>query len=125
MPTRPARILIVDDEADVRAVLGEFLQGEGYEVIFAESAVGALGAVREQQPGIVLLDLNMPGAVNGASIVGTISETVPVVVITGVIDLEVARGTLREGAADFIEKPFELARVRAVVEVVLAGSGGQ
>jgi FixJ family two-component response regulator len=81
--------------------------------------------VREQQPGIVLLDLNMPGAVNGASIVGTISETVPVVVITGVIDLEVARGTLREGAADFIEKPFELARVRAVVEVVLAGSGGQ
>jgi two-component system response regulator MtrA len=123
MATPRARILIVDDEAEVCAVLGEFLESEGYDVIFAETAVGALAAVREQQPQLVLLDLNMPGAVSGATIVQAISQTVPVVVISAVIDLEVARGTLRQGAADFIAKPFDLARVGEVVVAVLLASG--
>jgi DNA-binding NtrC family response regulator len=123
MTTPRARILLVDDEAEVRAVLGEFLESEGYDVIFAETAVAALDAVREQQPQLVLLDLNMPGAVSGAAIVQAISQTVPVVVISAVIDLEVARGTLRQGAADFIAKPFDLARVAEVVAAVLLARG--
>jgi CheY-like chemotaxis protein len=65
VPTPRARILIVDDEPDVRAVLGEYLEGEGCEILFAETAIGALGVVNEHHANVVLLDLNMPGAVHG------------------------------------------------------------
>ena len=117
------RVLIVDDEAAVRDVLGEYLEGLGYDVVFAETAVGALGMAREHHPHVVLLDLNMPGAVHGDAIIRPISLYAPVIVITATIDLDVARRTLREGAMDFISKPFDFERLRAIVEAAIAMGG--
>jgi DNA-binding NtrC family response regulator len=114
------RVLVVDDDPEVREVLGEYLERQGYDVEFAATAVGALGAVRVRRPAVVLLDLNMPGAVGGPAVVRAISGEAPVVVITAEQDLTVARRTLTDGAFDFVSKPFDLARVAEVVEAAIA-----
>lgn len=114
-----ARILVVDDEPSVREVLREYLEGLGYEVLLAETAVGALGVVRIHPPNVVLLDLYMPGAVSGEAVIGPISAEVPVIVVTAATDAELARRTLEQGAFDFVMKPFDLRRVAELVEAAV------
>ena len=114
-----ARVLIVDDEPKVREVLRDILM-DRYEVDFADTAVGALAAVRKKRPDAVLLDLNMPGAVGGDQIVAALATDFPVVVVTAVIDLDTAKRTLNAGAFDFIAKPFTIDRVLEVVEAAIA-----
>jgi len=124
MPERlrsSARVLVADDDPDVRDVLSRYLTGFGYEVLLTETAIGALGLVRSHCPDVVLLDLAMPGAVAGESVVAAIAREAPVIVISALHDLDVARGTLRSGAFDFVMKPFRLAHVRRVVEAALTG----
>ncbi len=121
-PIRP-RILIVDDDAEIRDVLRESLAREGYEIVEAANAVAALAAVKERRPHVVLLDLMMPGSIPGQDIIAAISRDVPVIVITAVTDVDLARRTLQEGAFDFVTKPFDLRRVADVVEAALAHGG--
>lgn len=121
--SRPARVLVVDDEAQIREALGEYLALEGYVVAYAETAVRALAMVRTDPPDVVLLDLAMPGAVGGESVVAAISTVAPVIVITATIDVELARRTLQEGAFDFVMKPFNLRRVGEIVTAALAFGG--
>lgn len=82
--------------------------------------MGGLAAVRAGRPDVVLLDLNMPGTLHGTSVVAAIAAESPVVVITAVNDVELARRTLRDGAFDFVMKPFELRRVAELVEAAIA-----
>lgn len=117
------RILIVDDEPEIRDVLRESLAREGYDTAEAANAVAAIAAVRDYRPHVVLLDLMMPGAIPGQEIIAAISRDVPVIIITAVTDVEIARRSLQEGAFDFVTKPFDLWRIAAVVEVVLAHGG--
>ena len=127
LPNMPAadriRVLVVDDEATVREVLGDYFEGLGYDVVFAENAIGALNMARTHNPHVVLLDLNMPGAVQGDAIIESMSQRASVIVITASVDLDVARRTLREGAMDFISKPFDLDRLRTIVEAAIAMGG--
>lgn len=118
-PPRP-RILVVDDEAEIRDVLRETLAREGYEIVEAANAAAALAAVRDHRPHAVLLDLMMPGSISGQDIVAAISRDVPVIVITALTDVEIARRTLQEGAFDLVMKPFDLRRVADIVEAALA-----
>ena len=113
------RVLVVDDDAEVQEMLREYLSLQGYEVLLAATSIGAMSMARMHRPDVVLLDLMMPGAITGDAIVGTLSRDVPVVVITAVADAAVARRTLRDGAFDFIAKPFQLNRLRAVVEAAV------
>ena len=108
-------------------MLRDYLEGEGYEVREAETALGALYEVKQHRPAVVLLDLNMPGALRGEAVVGALrDEEVPVIVITADDDVELARRTLREGAFDFVRKPFDLRRVGELVgTAILFGRGGQ
>jgi DNA-binding NtrC family response regulator len=117
---RRHRVLVVDDEADIRAILSEYLGGLGYEILLAETAVGALGMVRTHRPDVVLLDLAMPGAVRGENVIPAIAAEAPVIVVTALNDLELARSTLRSGAFDFVMKPFDLRRVGELVEAAIA-----
>lgn len=78
-----------------------------------------MSMARMHRPDVVLLDLMMPGAITGDAIVGTLSRDVPVVVITAVTDSAVAHRTGRDGAFDFIAKPFDLDRLRAVVQAAV------
>jgi DNA-binding NtrC family response regulator len=118
--TMPARVLVVDDEPDVRDMLNEYLMREGYAVETTSTGAGAITAVRRRTPDAVLLDLNMPGALDGRAVLGAIAREVPVIVITAISDLADARAQLQAGAFDFISKPFDLDRVAEVVAAAVA-----
>jgi DNA-binding NtrC family response regulator len=120
---RRARVLVADDEPELREVIGELLVALGYDVVFAETAIGALGAVKTSRPDVVLLDLMMPGAVTGDAVISAISALVPVIVMSAVTDIDRARRTLQEGAFDFLMKPVSFQRLNEVVAAaILHGS---
>ena len=113
------RILVVDDDPAIRDLLGSYFEDQSYRVLYAGTAARALGMVEGYQPHVVLLDLNMPGAVHGGA-VKAISEVAAVIIITGEVDLDIARRTLLDGAMDFVSKPFNFARLQMIVDAALA-----
>lgn len=118
----PARILIVDDEAEVRGVLAELLEGAGYQVQTAADGGAAVRAVVMAAPDLVLLDIEMPGlgGVEALATIRAVAPAVRVVMLSGITDVEVARRTLAYGAFEYIPKPFDPAHLLATVETVLA-----
>jgi two-component system, OmpR family, KDP operon response regulator KdpE len=114
------KILVVDDEPQIRRVLRVILAGQNYEVIEARSGEAALLRFREILPDLVLLDLNMPG-MSGLEACRTIRETseVPIIVLTVLRDEEEKVEALDAGADDYVTKPFGkqelLARIRAAL----------
>jgi DNA-binding NtrC family response regulator len=118
-----ARVLIVDDEPDLRDILSESLTGRGYVTETAETGAAAITAVRNRPPDIVLLDLNMPGTLDGRAVLSAIGQEIPVIVVTSISDVEDARAQLQAGAFDFIAKPFDLERVSEVVAAAVAYRG--
>lgn len=103
------RILVVDDEEDVRAVLSRFFRKKGYDVLDAEDAEEALGVLEKQPIDAVLLDIELPG-MSGVEALGRMRASwpdLPVVMISGQHDEEVAKDTLRYGAFDYVVKPFD------------------
>ena len=113
-----ARILVVDDEPDIRATIKDVLEDEGYAVDLAESAAAAREARRSQRPDVVLLDIWMPD-LDGISLLREWAERgglpCPVIMISGHGTVETAVEATRLGAWDFIEKPLSLAKLLLVV----------
>ena len=105
---KAGRVLVVDDDAVVRELLREYLKQIGFEVVVAGTAFEALGVLRAERLDAVLLDLNMPGPVGGAAVVDQIASQVPVIILTGSGDAEIAVRTLHAGAFDFLMKPVDL-----------------
>ena len=104
------RILIVDDEADVRELLRKFLSRRGYAVDTAADGDSALRAIRSGNHDIVLLDIRLPRG-DGMSILRQIraeNSDVAIITMSGDADEDTARESLELGAADFITKPFNL-----------------
>jgi len=119
--SRPVRILVTDDEVSIREVLAEGLQSFGYEVLQAGTAVDAFEIVRCGGIDLVLSDIDMPGE-SGLSLLKRVKEQHPdieMIMVTGVVDLEVAIGAIRQGAADYVSKPFNLEEVQIVLERTL------
>ena len=116
----PARVLIVDDEPGIREILREHLLHGGYHVETATTGAAAIMAVRERRPDVALLDLNMPGTLDGRAVLGIIGREIPVIVVTAVTDLADAKAQLQGGAFDFISKPFDLDRVSELVAAAVA-----
>ena len=112
------KILVVDDEPQIRRVMRVILAGENYEVLEARSGEAALLRFREFLPDLVLLDLNMPG-MNGLEACRSIREgsDVPIIVLTVRHEEEEKVEALDAGADDYVTKPFGkselLARIRA------------
>src|SRR4051812_36340664 len=104
---RRLRILLVDDDADIRTHLGGLLEDEGHHVTGAADARAALAALEHQSFDVVLLDINMPG-MTGLDALPLIRETSPgtgVVILSGEGSVANAVAALKRGAFDFIEKP--------------------
>jgi DNA-binding response OmpR family regulator len=104
------RILVVDDEEEIRALLVEVLQGRGFEVVTAEDGAAALEQVPRQQPAVILLDLTMP-RLNGLEALPEIKRLdpeVPVIICTAHADLPTAVRAMKLGAYDYITKPFDM-----------------
>ena len=116
----PACVLIVDDEPGILEILREHLLHGGYHVETATTGAAAMVAVRELRPDVVLLDLNMPGVLDGRAVLSIIGGEVPVILVTAVTDLADAKAQLQGGAFDFIAKPFDLDRVSEVVAAAVA-----
>ncbi|HEX5421300.1 MAG TPA: response regulator [Gammaproteobacteria bacterium] len=117
-----ARILVVDDEANIRALLDEILSEEGYEVTTAADAKEARAARGRQDYDLTLLDIWMPDA-DGISLLREWAESDSpgaVVMMSGHGTVDAAVEATRLGAVDFIEKPVSLAKLLHVVESALA-----
>jgi len=111
------RVLIVDDELDIREGSERILKRIGYHVHTAARGEEALAYLEQRPAAIVLLDLKMPG-IDGMEVLARIQkmESVPlVIVITGYATVETAIKAMKQGAYDFIPKPFEPEQLRIVV----------
>src|SRR5215213_1375798 len=108
-------VLVVDDEADIRELVSGVLEDEGYAVRAAADSTQALDAIEERRPSMVLLDVWLQGSkLDGLQLLQEIKQrdpTIPVLVISGHGNLDTAVAAVREGAVDFIEKPFEAERL--------------
>ncbi|MGH8171627.1 MAG: response regulator, partial [Rhodanobacteraceae bacterium] len=117
-----ARVLVVDDEPDIRQTVRDILEDEGYTVDLAESAAAAREARRQQRPDVVLLDVWMPD-LDGVSLLREWNERgglpCPVIMISGHGTVETAVEATRLGAWDFIEKPISLAKLLLVISRAL------
>jgi len=118
----PDPILLVDDEADLRANLKEALSLDGYQVEDAPDAATALALMGARHYPVVLTDLNMPGGPNGFQLIEALKASDPLtlcVVITGFASMETAIQAVKFGAYDFVQKPFKLAEIEAVLDRAL------
>jgi len=120
IPAMVRRVLIVDDDAEIRETTGEYLSGHGFEVALAADGVQLRAAFDAAVPDVVLLDLNLPGE-DGLSLTRWLREhhDVGIIMITGageVVDRVVG---LELGADDYLAKPFDPRELRARLKSVL------
>jgi len=121
-----ARILVVDDEADIRTLLRDLLERAGFEVDEAPTGREALRALAAAPPALVLLDVSMP-ELDGYQTLERIRDLsdVPVIMLTArAQELEKVRG-LSAGADDYVAKPFGRQELLARVQALLRRSGGR
>lgn len=113
-------ILIVDDEADIRTLVAGILEDEGYVTREAADDAGALGSIEQRRPSLVLLDIWLQGSqMDGIEILDAIKKrhpTLPVLMMSGHGTIETAVTAIKNGAFDFIEKPFKTERLILLVE---------
>jgi putative two-component system response regulator len=112
-------VLIVDDESDIRELLSDFLEGEGYECSLASDAIEALDIFKSApEIDLVMSDIRMPGK-SGLDLLGEIKEIdsdVMVVMISAVKDIESAITAMSKGAYDYVAKPFKLTEVGLIAK---------
>ena len=116
-------ILVVDDEADIRELVGGILEDEGYSVRTAPDADAALAAIRARRPALLILDIWMQGGgMDGMELLDMVKgfdADMPVLMISGHGNIETAVSAIKRGAYDFLEKPFKADRLLIVVERAL------
>ena len=121
---RKTKIMVVDDEHLIRWSLEQNLKKQGYEVCTAGTGEDALRLAREEQPDLVLLDYHLPG-INGLEVLQRlkeIDEDILVIMVTAQGGLETAVNTMRHGAYDYINKPFNLDEMAIVIRKALETS---
>ena len=119
-----ARILIVDDEKNIRSGLAIAFQDEGYDTIEAEDGQKGWEAVNRHNVDLVITDLRMP-VMSGYDLLKKISSaypTLPVIVLTGHGTIETAVETMRDGAVDFFTKPVDIDKLMLVVKKSITAS---
>ena len=113
-------ILIVDDERDIRELVAGVLGDEGYVCRTAADSTGALAAIDERRPSLVLLDVWLHGSqMDGLELLDAIKARepgLPVIIFSGHGNIDTAVAAVSRGAMDFIEKPFEAERLLLLVE---------
>jgi two-component system, NtrC family, response regulator AtoC len=115
------RILIVDDEKNMRWVLGQALSGEGFEVSEAADGKEALLAVAEQEPDIMVLDNRMPGR-DGMEVLREVRSkdmTFPIIMLTAHGNVSQAVQAMKAGATEYLTKPFDLEELKLAIDKAL------
>lgn len=117
LPQIASTVYIVDDDEAVRDSLRWLLEANSYRVRAYASAESFLAEYDEQQPGVLIVDVRMPG-MSGLELQEQLiarKSTMPVVFITGHGDIPMAISTMKKGAVDFLEKPFDETALREIV----------
>ncbi|GAB4489312.1 MAG: sigma-54 dependent transcriptional regulator [Thermodesulfovibrionales bacterium] len=116
-----AKILVIDDEKLLRWSLQQNLSKEGFTVITAEKGGEGLDLFIEEQPDVVLLDIHLPD-ISGISVLESIkkeNKNAIVIMVTAFGDIQTAVRTIKQGAYDFVEKPFNLDKLKIIIEKAL------
>lgn len=120
----PKKILVVDDDKAILALVRRYLAGAGYAVVVTDSGSEALMLVRESRPDLILVDADMPG-LDGHAVCRVLkkealTQSIPVIIMSGarVADTDVLAG-FSGGADDYVMKPFSLPVLAARLEAVL------
>ena len=119
-PSR-GRLMVIDDEEDLREMLEFLLTGDGFEVACVDSGFAAVELAREQRFDVAITDLKMPG-MNGIETLTALKELDPsiqIIIATGYANEVTAAECVRRGAYGYLRKPFELAELRGLLERAL------
>jgi two-component system nitrogen regulation response regulator NtrX len=112
-------ILIVDDERDIRELISEILKDEGFTTRLAGNSDDAIAAIDAEPPALMILDIWLKDSrMDGIDILKTVKREnpdVPVVIISGHGNIEIAVAAIKQGAYDFIEKPFNIEQLLVVI----------
>lgn len=117
------KVLIVDDEEIVCKSLSIILEEQGFDADSALTAQEGLKLIQDNNYDTVLLDLKIPGSDDGISLLKKVKEIDPscvVIIITGYPSDETIEDALKNGAFDYIVKPFEVERINSIVEKAVA-----
>ncbi|HID76446.1 MAG TPA: sigma-54-dependent Fis family transcriptional regulator, partial [Planctomycetaceae bacterium] len=117
------RILVVDDEASQRRLLGGFVESLGYQASYAASAEEALEAIEKDPPEMVLLDVRLPG-MSGIEALAEIRKragALRVLLITAYSDVREAVAAMKSGADDYLGKPLDLDELEVAIRDALGG----
>ena len=119
-------ILIVDDERDIRELIGDILKDEGYSVRLAGDSDTAMREINGDPPDMIILDIWLKdSAMDGIDILGHTrrdNPDIPVVIISGHGNIEIAVAAIKQGAYDFIEKPFNIDQLLVVIKRAMEAS---
>ena len=113
------KILVIDDELSMRQFLQILLKKDGYDVTTAENGEIALRKLKEDKFTVILMDYNMPEAIDGIDLLNELLHTSPksqVIVITAYASTEQAIKAIELGAVDYVSKPFNVAEIRDIVK---------
>ena len=112
-------ILIVDDEQDIRELIGDILRDEGYSTRLAANSDDCMAEINVEPPSLMILDIWLKDSrMDGIDILKTVKRDnpdIPVVIISGHGNIEIAVAAIKQGAYDFIEKPFNIDQLMVVV----------
>src|SRR5438552_5264812 len=118
-------VLVVDDEPDIAGILADRLQTTGLDVQVAHDGEEALLAIQQNPPGLVFLDIQLP-KLNGMEVLKRVRkewQELPVIIMTAYGTIAGAVEAMKEGATDFVTKPFDLDHVKIVIDRALAQRG--
>lgn len=123
---RTPRILVVDDEQDVRSLIQDILDEQGYEVLGASGVAEASRLLRSQSFDTIIVDVFLDASDSGLGLLPLIGETqplAPAIIISGMADMDVVIKALKAGAYDLLCKPFTVAEVQTAVANALEKKG--
>ncbi|HSB73038.1 MAG TPA: response regulator [Candidatus Methylomirabilis sp.] len=115
-------VLVVEDDAEMRAVVLEVLRSEGYEVVGAEDGAEAVRAIRARRFNVILMDKNLPGP-SGLALLPELLEVCPgtrIIMMTAFGDVPSYVEAVEKGAADYLFKPFQMEELKSAIRKALA-----
>ncbi len=116
------KIMVVDDETDIRLTVGQILKASGYDVVSAESGMVCLWKLERERPDLIILDIMMPG-MSGWDVAAHIKQheelsSIPIVFLTAKGD-DFSVGMGRMASEEYIVKPFDVMELKASVDRIL------
>jgi DNA-binding response OmpR family regulator len=120
------RVLLIDDDPDISEAVRIALKVEGYKVLTASSGEQGIGLAARERPDLIVLDVEMPPGISGPEVLKRIRSQpalseIPVIFLTGKVDLDAMEETFEGEAQGFLLKPFSMVQLLNKMEEILGG----